>query len=105
LTDTHNKGEKKGFFQKGLEKALFPFSFMGASHREKTVELTRFEVKELENLFVLLLMGSFTGIPAPPSFIAAELLPHLEHEIKVLNARAHAASDSMAEIIGLLDID
>jgi hypothetical protein len=29
----------------------------------------------------------------------------MEHEIKVLNARAHAASDSMAEIIGLLDID
>jgi hypothetical protein len=104
LTNIHGK-KRKGFFRVFLEKALSFFSIMGASHREKTVELTRFEVKELENLFVLLLMGSFTGIPAPPSFIAAELLPHLEHEIKVLNARAHAASDSMAEIIGLLDID
>ncbi|MFP4481635.1 MAG: hypothetical protein ACLFN0_02420 [Thermovirgaceae bacterium] len=104
MTDIHNK-EGKGFFRASLEKALSFFSIMGSSHREKVVELTRFEVKELENLFVLLLTGSFTGIPAPPSFIAAELLPHLEHEIKVLNARAHAASDSMAEIIGLLDID
>lgn len=96
---------KKGFFRKIPGKALSFFSIMGASHREKIVELTRFETKELENLFVLLLMGSFTGIPSPPSFVAAELLPHMDHEIKVLNARAHAASDSMAEIIGLLDID
>lgn len=104
MTNKRNK-EGKGFFRSFQEKALFFFSTMGASHREKAVELTRFEVKELENLFVLLLLGSFTGIPSPPSFIAAELLPHMEHEIKVLNARAHAASDSMAEIIGLLDID
>ncbi len=103
---THIQSDReKGFFRVFLEKALSFLSIMGASHREKTVELTRFEVKELENLFVLLLLGSFTGIPSPPSFIAAELLPHMEHEIKVLNARAHASSDSLAEVIGLLDID
>ncbi|MCF7936210.1 MAG: hypothetical protein K9L28_07715 [Synergistales bacterium] len=80
-------------------------AIMDESHRDKATELTRFEVKELENLFVLLLMGSFTGVPAPPSFIAAELLPHMDHEIKVLQARAKASSDSMAEVMGLLDID
>jgi hypothetical protein len=104
LSKTKDK-RGKGFFRFFWGKALAFFSNFGASHREKAVELTRFEEKELENLFVLLLMGSFTGIPSPPSFIAAELLPHLEHEIKVLNARAKASSDAMAEIIGLLDID
>ncbi|MFO7849635.1 MAG: hypothetical protein R6V67_06720 [Spirochaetia bacterium] len=81
------------------------FSAMDQAHRSSVTELTEFEIRELENMFLLLLMGSFTGLPSPPSFISAELLPHLEHEIKVLNARAESASDSMAEVIGLLDID
>ncbi len=81
------------------------FSTMDQAHRSKVTELTEFEVKELENTFVLLLVGSFTGVPSPPSFVSAELLPHLEHEIKVLNRRAESASDSLAEVVGILDID
>ncbi len=81
------------------------FSAIDQAHRSKVTELTEFEIRELENMFLLLLMGSFTGLPSPPSFISAELLPHLEHEIKVLNSRAERASDSMAEVIGILDID
>ncbi|MCK4543441.1 MAG: hypothetical protein KAU17_14515 [Spirochaetales bacterium] len=80
-------------------------STIDTSHREQAAGLTEFEARELENIFVLLLMGSFTGIPAPPSFIAAELLPHLQHEIKVLKFRAENASDSLAEMAGLLGID
>lgn len=81
------------------------FSTMDQAHRSRVTELTEFEVKELENTFVLLLVGSFTGVPSPPSFISAELLPHLEHEIKVLNSRAQSASDSLAEVVSILDID
>jgi hypothetical protein len=81
------------------------FSVMGAAHREQVTELTRFEARELENAFVLLLMGSFTGLPAPPSFLAVELLPYLEHELSVLNRRAADATDALAELAGCLDID
>lgn len=78
---------------------------MGQTHREKVVGLTAFEARELENMFILLLMGAFTGLPAPPSFLSAELLPHLEHELKVLNRRAENASDALAELAGALDIN
>ena len=81
------------------------FRTMGQTHREKVVALTAFEARELENMFVLLLMGAFTGLPAPPSFLSAELLPHLEHELKVLNRRAENASDALAELAGALDIN
>ncbi len=87
---------------KGL-KAFF--STLDESQRKRVTDVTEFEIRELENLFVLLLMGSFSGMPAPPSFISAELIPHLEHEIKVLNSRAVCSSDSFAEIMGVLDID
>jgi hypothetical protein len=74
-------------------------------HREQVAALTNYEARELENMFVLLLLGSFAGMPSPPSFIAVELLPFLEREIKVLNRRAEDASDALAEIIGNLDAD
>ncbi len=81
------------------------FSAMDQSHRAKVTSMTEFEQKELENLFVLLLMGSFMGVPSPPSFVSAELLPHLEHEIKVLNDRAKDSFDTLAEMAGTFDID
>ncbi|TVQ99827.1 MAG: hypothetical protein EA403_12470 [Spirochaetaceae bacterium] len=77
---------------------------VGASHREKVTALTSCEVREIENMFVLLLMGSFTGLPSPPSFISIELMPHLEHEIRVVNRRAENADDALAEMAGCLDI-
>lgn len=77
---------------------------MDTAHRNRAVGLTECEVRELENMFVLLLMGSFTGVPAPPSFISAELLPYLEHEIKVVNRRSENASDALAEIAGCFDV-
>jgi hypothetical protein len=81
------------------------YSTMDQAHRSKVTDLTEYEIRELENVFLLLLMGSFTGLPSPPCFVSAELLPHLEHEIKVLNSRAEKASDSFAEVFGILDVD
>ena len=80
------------------------FGTMDTAHRNRAVGLTECEVRELENMFVLLLMGSFTGVPAPPSFISAELLPYLEHEIKVVNRRSENATDALAELSGCFDV-
>ena len=81
------------------------FSTMDAVQRRRAAELTAFELRELENLFVLLLLSAFVGVPAPPSLLAAELLPHLEHELRVLSSRAEGASDALAELAGVLGID
>lgn len=76
-----------------------------ASHRDRVSSLTGFEVKELENIFALLLLGSFIGLPAPPSFLAVELMPFMERELKVLNRRAQDAGDMLAEMAGTMGID
>tara|TARA_B100001121_G_C18108773_1_gene353491 strand:+ start:48 stop:353 length:306 start_codon:yes stop_codon:yes gene_type:complete len=75
------------------------------AQRERVVALTAYEARELENMFVLMLLGSFAGMPSPPSFLAVELLPHLEHEIRVLNRRAESSTDALAEIMGTIDAD
>ena len=76
-----------------------------ASHRDSVSALTGVEVKELENIFALLLLGSFIGLHAPPSFLAVELLPFMERELRVLNRRAQDAGDMLAEMAGTIGID
>jgi len=77
-------------------------SHIDAIHRGQATELTALELRELENLFVLLLLNAFSGIPFPPFCLAVELLPYLEREIKVMSSRAEGASDTLAEMAGIL---
>ncbi|HNT56951.1 MAG TPA: hypothetical protein PKL99_03630 [Syntrophales bacterium] len=67
--------------------------------------LTQVEMQELENIFALLVLGSFVGLPAPPSFLAVELLPFMERELKIMSRRAEDAGDMLAEMCGTLGID
>ena len=75
------------------------------SRREDAVAYTAFELRELENIFALMLLGAFVGLPSPPTFIAMELLPEMAEELRVLNRRAEDSSDMFAEMIGTLGID
>ena len=78
---------------------------LNVAQRESLVSMTRLEVQELENIFALLVLGSFIGLPAPPTFLAVELLPFMEREIRILNVRAEDAGDMLAEMCGMLGID
>ena len=78
---------------------------LGATQRANVVALTAAEVAELRNIFALLLLGSFVGLPSPPSFLAVELLPFMEKELQVLDRRARDACDMLAEMCGMLGID
>ncbi|HET58211.1 MAG TPA: hypothetical protein ENN35_07210 [Deltaproteobacteria bacterium] len=78
---------------------------MNIMHQEHAVALTIVEVEELENIFALLLLGSFVGFPSPPTFLAVELLPFLQKELTMLNRRAEDQGDMLAEMCGTLGID
>ena len=97
--------KQPGIFGKIWKLVRSFFSIMDQAHRGNASELTQFEARELENVFVLVLMGSFMGMPSPPSSLSVELLPHMEHELRVLNRRAERSSDALAEVSSILDID
>ena len=77
---------------------------IGASHRAGACALTVTEAEELQNIFALLLLGSFVGLPSPPSFLAVELLPYMQKELEILNKRAQGSNDMLAEMCGVLGI-
>jgi hypothetical protein len=81
------------------------FSDMDTAGRESLVSLTCVELQELENIFALLVLGSFVGLPSPPSFLSVELLPYMERDLDILHRRAEDTSDMLAEMIGILGVD
>jgi hypothetical protein len=74
-------------------------------HRHKASGALEFELKEMENIFMLLLLGSFIGIPSPPAAIAFELLPHLEEELRLMVSRADTAQDPLGALLAALGVD
>ena len=70
----------------------------------KTTSAVEFELKELENLFALLVLGSFAGIPSPPAFISIDLLPHMEREIRVMLSRSRSIDDPAGDLFSIFDI-
>ena len=73
--------------------------------RDKATGMLEFELKELENIFVILLLGSFVGLPSPPAAMSLELMPYLEQEIRIMVVRADFAQDPLGALLGMLEID
>lgn len=88
-----------------LSKISALFGIMAQVNREKATEMLEFELKELENIFSLLVLGGFVGMPSPPVPIAIELLPFMERELTVMLSRSDMASDPLASLVGMLDVD
>jgi len=73
--------------------------------KQSSTEYIEFELRELENVFALILMASFIGIPSPPTTLVLRLMPHMVKEIKVMQQRAVDLDDVFAEVAGMFDID
>ena len=74
------------------------------SFKGQSTDYIEFEERELENVFALLLMGSFVGIPSPPTTLVLRLMPHMLREIYVMQRRAADMDDIFGEIAGMFDI-
>lgn len=74
-------------------------------HREKATGMLEFELKEMQNLFSLMILGSLVGLPSPPPAISFELIPLLEDEIRTMTARADFSQDPLGSLVGMLNID
>ncbi|ABN69259.1 conserved hypothetical protein [Staphylothermus marinus F1] len=70
----------------------------------RSVEYVATELRELENIFALLILGSFIGLPSPPSTISIRLLPHMGRELLIMTRISERLDDMLGEMAGLFDI-
>jgi len=88
-----------------IRKVRRAFEVMQQVNREKATGMLEFELKELENIFSLLVLGGFVGMPAPPGPISLELLPYMERELIVMLSRSDLALDPLGSLMGFLEVD
>ncbi len=79
-------------------------SLLSRVFRHGSVSATEAELREMENAFALVLMGAFTGMPAPPAYISIALLPWLERELGVMMSRSLMHDDRLSEWADLVDL-
>ena len=84
------------------QKLAVFFKDLQIVNRNKATGILAFEVMEMENIFTLLLFGSFTGMPSPPVHITMQLLPLMERELKLMFGRINVAYDGLAEVVSML---
>ena len=73
--------------------------------RSKAVETIEYEVGELDNIFAILVLGAFIGIPSPPIHITMELLPEMKNEFAIMLEKVSTAHDPLGDLFSVLDID
>lgn len=72
--------------------------------RGKSTNILEFELRELENIYGLLLVGSFIGIPSPPTTVSLRIFPYMVRELEVMARRAEGLDDVLGDLLGAIDI-
>ena len=73
--------------------------------RARAVEAIEYELEELDNIFGILVLGAFIGIPSPPIHITMALLPLMDKELHIMLEKVSTAHDPLGELFSMLDID
>ena len=87
------------------EKMVSAFHVADEVMRGKAVGTIEYEVGELDNIFAILVLGAFIGIPSPPVHITMELLPEMEKEFEIMLEKVSIAHDPLGDLFSVLSID
>ena len=72
--------------------------------RGKAVDAIEAEVEEMENIFGLLVLGSFVGLPSPPAQISLDMMPHMEKELLLMLEKVDVANAPISQLFSVLDV-
>lgn len=73
--------------------------------RGKAVQTIEYEVEELDHIFGLLVLGSFTGLPSPPMQISLDLMPLMEQELMLMMEKVDTAHEPISDLFSVLSVD
>ncbi len=62
------------------------------------------EIGEMENIFGLLVLGSFVGLPAPPMHITLDLMPVMEKELILMLEKVDTASSPLSDLASIFEV-
>jgi hypothetical protein len=87
------------------DKVLAFWSISDEVARAKAVETIEYEVEEMENIFGVLVLGSYVGMPSPPMQISLDLMPFMEKELLLMMEKVDVANEPISQLFSVLDIN
>jgi hypothetical protein len=87
------------------DKIVAIFATSDAIMRGRAVEAIDYEVEELDNIFGVLVLGTFIGMPSPPIHITMDLLPLMDTELQLMLEKVTTAHDPLGDLFSVLEID
>jgi len=96
--------ETKELLQKLLKRIKHHWKLYDEVTRNTAVESIEFELGEMENIFGLLVLGSFVGLPSPPMQITLELLPEMEKHFALMLTKVDMANEPVSNLFSVFDI-
>ena len=94
----------KSIIKKIKDKIISFWEIADELARGKAVNTIEVEVEELENIFGMLVLGSFIGFPSPPMQISLDLMPLMEKELILMLEKVDTAHEPLAHLFSVLDI-
>ena len=91
--------------KKVKEKLISFWKIADEVSRSKAVGTIEVELEEMENIFGVLVLGSFIGLPSPPMQISLDLMPHMENHLVLMMEKVDTANEPIAQLFSVLDID
>lgn len=87
------------------EKIRRCWQVFDAVGRGRAVDVIEHEIEELENIFALMVLGAFVGLPSPPIQITLDLMPHMERDLHLMLEKVSTAHDPLGDLFSVLSID
>jgi len=94
----------KDFFEFIKGKVISFLKISDEVARGKAVDTLEVELEEMENVFGVLVLGSFIGLPSPPMQISLDLMPLMENHLILMMEKVDTANEPIAQLFSVLDI-
>lgn len=72
--------------------------------RSNAVETIEHEAEEMENIFGVLVLGSYVGMPSPPMQISLDLMPFMEKELVLMMEKVDTATQPLSRLFSVFDL-
>ncbi len=72
--------------------------------RSRATQTLEWEAAELENIFTLLTLGQWVGLPSPPPGISLQLLPDMEAMLVRMLQRDDLARSPLSQLFSVLEV-
>ena len=86
------------------DKLVKGWNYYDSMARSTMVDKIEYELGEMENMFGLIVLGSFVGLPSPPMNLTLDLLPEMEKHFLLMLNKVDSAESPMSDLLSAFDV-